>query len=195
MKWFRWINQANLKTTLISAVSSSLWDGVTNSRHVTEEEHNVFFKIGAGEGKNQIRQIYCHLVSVCFFYICWLLAYIPYLPELFVWLSLWLFCQHVIIKDYKDWTIMTIIIFTEYYFSKQISQQNEKKCHFNNQSTNYNASSWADRSKYHDRELSKIDIVSLLHQWLWSTCEAILGDVCTFRTVTYWIWIDLKILL
>ena len=49
------------------------------------EEHNAFFKAGAGEGKNQIRQIYHHLVSMCvFLYICWLLAYIPYFPELFV---------------------------------------------------------------------------------------------------------------
>lgn len=52
MKRFRRINQATLKTTLISAVSSSLWDGVANSRHVTEEEFNAFFKIGTGEDKN-----------------------------------------------------------------------------------------------------------------------------------------------
>jgi hypothetical protein len=66
---------------LISAVSSSLWDGIANFRHVTEEKHNAFFKTGPGEGKNQITQIYYHLRAV---YICWLLAYIPYLPERFV---------------------------------------------------------------------------------------------------------------
>jgi len=69
MKRFRLITQATLKTTLISAVSSALWDGVAHFRNVTEEEHNAFFTIWAGEGKNQIRQIYYYLVSICFFFI------------------------------------------------------------------------------------------------------------------------------
>jgi hypothetical protein len=67
---------------LISAICSSLWDGVANFRNVTEEERNAFFTTGAGEGKNQIRQIYYHLVSVCFFLLAgYLLVLLPYISS------------------------------------------------------------------------------------------------------------------
>jgi len=95
---------------------------------------------------------------------------------------------------------MTFIIFTEYKFSKSAKKMKRNvisiiKCHFNNQSRNYSASSWADRSKYHDRwvikNLCSVFVTSMFMEHWWSNS----GEVCTFRTVTYWTWIDLKIFL
>jgi hypothetical protein len=53
---------------------------------LTEEEHNAFFTTGAGEGKNQIRRIYYHLVSMCFFIFAgYLLVFLIFLNSLCNW--------------------------------------------------------------------------------------------------------------
>ena len=87
---------------------------------MTEEEHNAFFTIGAGEDKNQIRQIYYHLVSMWFFIFAgYLFIFLTFLNSFCNW-PYWLFGQHVVIKDDKD-RIMTMNIIFIKYFSKQQS--------------------------------------------------------------------------
>jgi hypothetical protein len=131
MKTFRWITQTHLKTTLISAVSFSIWDGVAHFRYVTGEEHDAFFTIGAGEDKNQIRQIYHHIMSMCFSYLLVICLYSLPSWTLSV-IGLMALCPARFDKIWQRLNYDEYYYFIE-YFSKQNSQQIEKKCYFNNQ--------------------------------------------------------------